>query len=73
MSRRAESPANFPGSRRPRGHAEVAVAVGTRRRHGSSEALDQPPGSAGQRVGSNRTVLGAVVDRVLPVEFARPF
>ena len=53
-----------------RQHAEVAVAIDTRGRHESSEAVEQLERGEEQRTTAAGSGLGVVVDEALGVELA---
>ena len=70
MKRRSATPRKLPVSGRSRQHAEVAVAMDTRGRHESSEAVEQLERGEEQRTTAAGSGLGVVVDEALGVELA---
>jgi hypothetical protein len=55
-----------------REHAEVAVAVKSRRRHQSGDPIDQLHGGEKQRAGPARAGLGDLIAQAFGTEFAQP-
>jgi len=69
---RSVSPRNFPVSGRSREHAEIAVAVNSRRRHQRGEAVEQLERGQALRATATGARFRRLVDEVLAVALAQP-